>query len=314
MAMRFYFLCVLFLLNACGGGSRGTGDLTVSGTTFSNTGAPIANATVTISATGESVVTDERGQFLIKTEPFAGDVEFVIQAQGKEFTSRGGSINEEVEELAVRIQVDFREDKPKATQEIEIRRQRNRGSDDQKNENSGSDNQQRNSTDSEDTGSRGPSDNNSSNSGNSSTGSSPSATPPAQDDDSSPSDSGDQQSSGRSDDSSEDSRQGNSQDDDSNDKPSPSPSASPSASPTASPNDDDSESKPEDKQEITVEGAISALSSNSLTVTNIQFFTSASTEYDKRKSLRDFSIGENVEVRGVKVNGEWIATRIRLKN
>lgn len=80
-------IAALFVLVVgCGGGTGGTGLQDYQGKILTKSLAPVAGAEVTIVQTGDSAVTDERGEFLIRTELDGGDVGLLIE--GSDFSSQ----------------------------------------------------------------------------------------------------------------------------------------------------------------------------------------------------------------------------------
>ena len=121
-------LLFILIISGCGGGSRGTGDLQISGTIYTTSQRPVAGATIALTSAGDEATTDAQGQFLIVTDSFSGSPEFLIESGGKEVLSRGGSVTKDAAEVLVTIEVDL-SDAPTAKQKVEIKRRRSAAED-----------------------------------------------------------------------------------------------------------------------------------------------------------------------------------------
>lgn len=257
-------LCVWTLLG-CGGGSRGTGTLSIEGRVLSSRGEPISEATVINNETGESAVTSSMGEFLLELERLSGTVSFTVETPSFTVTSSGGSeITKDTEVIEVAITVDTSAQRPKASQTVKIKKEK-----------SGSSSSASSSSSSKASSS---SSSSSSNSSKSSGGSSSS--------------------------SSDDSGNGDSDDDSGDDSSS---SSSQGSSSSSSQGEDDN-------QEVKVEGAIQGLTTSSLTVRETTFTVDSQTRFEGKRSLSEFSVGDEVEVRGRFRSGVLVADRIKFKD
>jgi len=61
-------LLLILILGACGGGTEGTGGVTISGKLQTANSQPVAGVSVTVEETGDSAVTDQNGDFVIQTD------------------------------------------------------------------------------------------------------------------------------------------------------------------------------------------------------------------------------------------------------
>ena len=294
MLIRIILAIALLVLNSCGGGSRGTGDLTLSGSALSTTGQPIANATVTVAATGDSTRTDAQGNFSLQTAPFAGNVELILEINGSEVVSRGGEITEDVEEVVVNVRVELRREKPEAKQEIEIRKRRNKPEQEDRDEGSKGSGEVPTPTPSPRAGDKsensGKNNNRDQNNGGSSEDS---------DNHSGGQGSDDSKGDNNGDDSSNDNH-GSGSDSSDNNKPSPTE--------TPRPSDSDSE------QKLSLRGKIDGLGADYLSLRSYTIFVDQHTEFDKRRSLAEFQVGEEVDVKAELKGQRWIALEVKLRD
>ena len=125
MSIRKLLAIILLLLtiNGCGGGSRGTGDLTINGKAIQNDGTPLQQASISFGATGDSAITDSSGAFSIVTEAIDGVVEFIIESRGVTFITTGDALTGDIQEIEVELKVKFGEN-PIATQKVTIKKKR----------------------------------------------------------------------------------------------------------------------------------------------------------------------------------------------
>jgi len=108
----------------------------------------------------------------------------------------------------------------------------------------------------------------------------------------------------------------------SNNIPTPSPTAVVTVTPTAShtPEDghDEDENDEEHQQEVETEGRITALNSNALTVKSVVYILNTNTSYvlenGQPGNFSMLAIGNSVNVKGVVVSGQNVATRVKLKD
>jgi hypothetical protein len=81
---RGVWVCVVFALAlacGCGGGMPESGGQLFDGVVTDSGGRSLGGVAVTLLETGESVETDEAGQFSIQSDPVAGPVEFLLESQ-----------------------------------------------------------------------------------------------------------------------------------------------------------------------------------------------------------------------------------------
>lgn len=98
----------------CGGGTSGSGIRSFEGDITDESGSPLGNVRVTITATGDSALTDASGQFLIESDAGGSEVPFILESPKflAHFTLSG--INQDSSRVSVRLKVDTK------TDEVEI--------------------------------------------------------------------------------------------------------------------------------------------------------------------------------------------------
>lgn len=112
----------LFLLwgGGCGGGTRGSGGQLFEGVVSDSNARSLSGVSVTILSTGDSSITDNNGAFTISTNDVSGGVEFLLEAQ--QFSGR--VITQEVPQDATRVFVKFTVgsgSSPTITSDIEVK-------------------------------------------------------------------------------------------------------------------------------------------------------------------------------------------------
>ena len=240
------------MIPGCGGGSRGTGTLTIEGRVLNTRGQAVQSADVTNLETGATTKTTSNGSFELVTESLSGELSFLIDTGAFEVTSRGGGqISEDVERIKVNITLNTTSAKPTAEQNITITNRK-------------------------------PNNSSSSSSSNSSSSSS----------------------SSKSSSSSNSSSSSQSSDDDGDDDNSTSSSSSSSSS------DDDND----DQTEVRVQGNIQNITANTITVKQTTFTVNNETEFDGYERLSDFSVGEEVEIKGRFISEVLVAEEIKLED
>jgi hypothetical protein len=241
----------------CGGGTRGTGSLTIDGNVRSINGQPLSSIQVTNLETGETATTNSNGTFKITTESQAGELSFLLESNSFQIVSRGGgTISEETTNINVEITVDNRSNNPSANQKITITSKKPNGGSGGSSSSKSSASSSNSSTSNSSSSSTSSSSFSSSSSSNSSSNSSATSA------------------------------------------------SSSSSSSSSSSNDDD--------QEVRAKGAIERITSTSITVKQTTFIVNGNTEIDGYDNFSDFSVGENVEVRGKFINQVLIAEEIEL--
>ena len=104
------------MLNACGGGSEGTGPIgggsqrNIQGSVIEADGAPVANATVTDLGSGVSTATDGSGAFSIIVSVDQGPVRLQVDANSTSRTVSIGDISNEAPALQVTINLSAQND------------------------------------------------------------------------------------------------------------------------------------------------------------------------------------------------------------
>ena len=73
-------LFLLLLLNGCGGGTSGSGLKSYDGIVASTDGTPLTGVNVTITSTGDSGVTNEKGEFSIASHASGDAVEILLES------------------------------------------------------------------------------------------------------------------------------------------------------------------------------------------------------------------------------------------
>lgn len=121
---RMLLTVLLVLLHGCGGGSAGTGGQRFDGEVVTRDGAPISNATVTITDTGDSAISDSNGRFSIDTDSVSGAVTFEIVSDDSSATTVVHDIPEDAVEIEVRIEFDKEQKEAKPTK-VEIKKRNN---------------------------------------------------------------------------------------------------------------------------------------------------------------------------------------------
>jgi hypothetical protein len=90
-------------LEGCGGGSEGTGTRTIVGRVTTGSGEAVAGATITVLETSESAVTDDMGQYFLRSElPTEG---FQLEVSTPDFSATTGvaPVDDEVTQVVVDI-------------------------------------------------------------------------------------------------------------------------------------------------------------------------------------------------------------------
>lgn len=266
------------LIGGCGGGTRGTGDLQLSGDAVSTAGVAFRGATVTFLGTGDSAVTDDTGRFVIVTGEFTGPVEFLINTGEFEVVSRGGELTADAAEVEVNIRIDIT-DTPAATQRIEVKRRRDRSG-----------------GEGEDDGGRGRSDDDRDGDDDSGRGGNGRGDDSDDDEDDDPDDDG----------------KGRGRDDDRGDSRGGSDDDDIGGGSNGNGGDDSSNggNRPENER-FDFRGPISAISSDRITAGGKEILVDSSTQFDGKRSLSEFSVGEEIELRAENRSGVWVATRIK---
>lgn len=283
-----YSYALIFILGTaflpgCGGGTRGTGDLTIEGKILKSTGAPVNGVSVTFTKTGDVANTDNNGNFLLRTKSVDGQTEFLIESDNIQLFSQGVMISRDVENIVVTITIsNFDSAEPTASQDVSIKRRRN--------DNNTIGNQQ----DEDNKGKDDESDDDKSAQGTNNEGGTPDSGGPgkgvnsdADNDHDSRSNDGDTSSSDSDQNSSSNTNSDNDNqhlsDDDRHDENTPSPTNTPG-------------------EDIKVErkGIVTSISSNEITVGGTTFTVNDATEFKDFSSLSQIKTGDNVEIKGYK--------------
>lgn len=110
-ALAILSCIALVVLSGCGGGTSGTGLQTFDGQVKSADGVPIVGASVTLTATGDSSLTDQQGRFVLRSavDPKADHkIEFLLEAEdfSGTFEVPEGALTEGSSQITVDVVVD----------------------------------------------------------------------------------------------------------------------------------------------------------------------------------------------------------------
>jgi len=126
--MKKIFLILLISVSiGCGGGSAGTGGQRFDGEIVTRDGTPVPNATVTLTNTGDSAVSDANGKYSIDTDSLSGTVTIEVALDNSTATTQVNDIPEDASEIEVRIEFDKDREEAKPTK-VEIKRRNNQSS------------------------------------------------------------------------------------------------------------------------------------------------------------------------------------------
>ena len=120
----FIVSILTFLVISCGGGTRGTGDLTIEGKLLDNSGSPVSGALITFTKTGDTSTTNNNGEFRLVTQSIEDDTEFLVETNSLELLSTGDRVTKDVETISVVIRLRNENGDPKISHDVTIKKRR----------------------------------------------------------------------------------------------------------------------------------------------------------------------------------------------